>query len=213
MSGIIEGTQEELEQHRLLKEKEQKISKVVDIVKQNSIIFERVVDRLVDEFCDDLDSFVNSLNYTMRDLKLGRVKSYSQLKLEMRCLELATSMYKATDGLATLGSQSDVAKSLKAERFDRIYSERKGSGTIPDKTAEVNSQIINEILVDKIMERAYKVIGQKVKSANRLLESIKKVLTSRMIMAEVWRKEAPIHDTIDSQDLEDMEPDQPEEVF
>jgi hypothetical protein len=193
----------EFKEFKEFKEKEEKITRVLDIVKKNSIVFERMVDRLVDEYCDDMDLFVDRLNVTLRDIKFGRIKKYSQLKLELRCLELASAMYKATEGLSKLGSQSDIAKSLRAEKFDKIYSELKGGGTIPDKTAEVNSQILEEILVDKIMERAYKVVGQKVKSANRLLESIKKVLTSRMIMAEVWRKEAPVYDEIEGKDVEE----------
>lgn len=190
---------------RAQKEKENAILSVVEMVESDSRIFERIVGRFVSEYCYELDMFVNRLSDILKDIKNGRIKRYSDLKLEIRALELATQMYKATEGLSVLGSHSDVAKANRQEKFHQLYASLKGSGTIPDKQAEVNKLIAQEIMVEKIMDRAHKVIGQKLKNANRILEAIKKVLTSQMIAKEVWRKEAPVYDMIDGEAEDDLE--------
>lgn len=175
-------------EHQRLKDKEAKISKLIVATKEESRIFERVVNKLVSDHCAEMDDFMSELDRILQDVKRGRLKNYSQLRLEMKCLELAASMYRATDGLSELGSQSDVARVNREEKFALAYSEIT-EGTIPDKKTEASAKIAEEILVDKIMERAYKVIAQKVKSANRLLEAMKKVITSRMVQKEVFRKD------------------------
>jgi hypothetical protein len=195
----LEKQREKMNRER---EKEASLKEAINEIKDESRIFERIVSQLVDEFCEDIDLFSQELDRLIKDIKRGKVTKYSQLKLEMRCLELANGMYKATEGLAIMGSRSDVAKAQKKDMFNKAYRKTR-EGTIPDKTAEAENEILQEILIEKIMDRAYTVISQKVKSANRTLEAIKKVLTSRMIHKEVFRKEAPVMDRIDSEDLTD----------
>lgn len=197
---MIEGSREELEQIRARKKKEGEIMELVSKVKEDSKLYEKVVSNLVSEYCDDLDEFVQGLNRLLFDIKRGRIKNYSQMKLEIKTIELATSMYKATDGLAILGSQSDAAKAEREEKFAKAYQTTR-DGTIPDKKAEATEQLAIELLVEKIMQRAYQIVAQKVKSANRLLEAIKKVITSRMVQQEVFRKESPAMDQIDHEEL------------
>jgi hypothetical protein len=190
----------ELEKLREEREKEKRLqASIVDITEQSKV-FERIVRQLVKEYCEAMDDFSEELDRIIKDVKRGRIKKYSELKLEMKCLELANAMYKATDGLAVMGSRTDVAKAQKQEMFNQAYLKVK-DGTIPEKTAEANNAILEELLVEKIMDRAYSVISQKVKSANRVLEAIKKVLTSRMIHQEVFRKEAPVMDRIHPDEL------------
>lgn len=203
--AVLEGSREELEKARQRREKENSIMALMDSIKDDSTIFERIVDRLVSEYCYELDEYVKNLDSILRDIRRGRIKRYSELQLEIRSLELATKMYKATDGIAVLGSQSDVAKNRRKSKFDAIYATLKGPGTIPDKTAEANSLLGEDLLVESITERALKVVTQKLKNANRILEALKKVLTSQMIAKEVWRKEAPIYDMIEGEYSDDLD--------
>ncbi len=210
---IIEGDKAELERFKHRKEVEENISKVVQYVQEDSVVYERIVNNLVSQYCEDLDKFVDDLNKLIIDIKAGRIKYYSELKLEMKCIELSAAMYKASEGLSALGSQSDVAKANREQIFSKAY-QRTGAGTIADKTAEANSMIAEEILVEKLMDRAFKVLSNKIKNANRVLEAIKKVLTSRMVNKEVFRKEAPVYDLIDGSDiLDDSKEDNDPEEF
>jgi hypothetical protein len=194
---LREGSRDELERFRVLKKKEEKLLEMMSDVEGTSKIFERIVTRLTDEYCDDMDALVRTLRGVLDDIKKGKVTKYSELKLQTRSIELATAMYKATEGLTVLGSKSDTAKSAKKEKFDILYAQIH-EGTIHDKTARVNQTLVEDTLIERIMERAYVSVGQRIKSANRLLETMKKVITDQIINKEVFRKEAPIHDRIEA---------------
>ena len=183
-------------------ERTKQLQSRIDDIKEESLIMERIVRKLVGNYCDGMDDFSRSISQLMNDIKRGTVTNYSEMKLELRCIELANAMYEATEGLSIMGSQSDAAKAAREEAFAKAYKQTQ-AGTIPDKKAEAAELIQEEALIEKIMERAYVTISQKIKSANRVLEALKKVLTSRMIHKEVFRKEAPVYDEIDAMDLDD----------
>ncbi len=200
---MIQGSQDELKILKARKEKENKLLESVKDIEGESRVFEKIVDKLVSEFCYDLDTLTEILWDLIQGINKGKIRNYSELKLEVKSIEISLAMYKATEGLSILGSRSDVAKAKRSEKFDEIYSTIY-EGTIHDKKALANKQMVEEMLLDKIMERSYKTISQKIKSANRVLESMKKVLTSQMINKEVFRKESPAYDQIDANDdLED----------
>jgi hypothetical protein len=194
---MIEGTRDDLERHRRLKKKEQEIVSMMGDVNDTSKIFERIVTQLTEEYCDGMDDLVRRLSFDLSDIKKGKITKYFELKLQTKSLELATAMYKATEGLTVLGSKSDTAKAHKKEKFDGLYA-KVVEGTIHDKTALVNRELVQEALIERIMERAYISVGQKIKSANRLLEAMKKVISDQIINKEVFRKEAPTLDRIEA---------------
>lgn len=191
---------DELEKIKRLRAQEDEIKVIVSDIVAESGVFERIVYNLIDEYVGEMNKFSRELDKLMRDIEKGHTKKYSELKLEMRCLSLANAMYKATDGLAIIGSQSDMTKVIKERKFAEAYSKIK-DGTIPDKKAEAMESILQEIMVEKVMDRAYTIVGQKLKSANRTLEAIKKILTSRMIHKEVFRKESGVLDEISSEEI------------
>jgi hypothetical protein len=99
-------------------------------------------------------------------------------------------MYKAADGLTELGGHSDVSRLQREEAFHAAYRAIK-DGTIPDKKALADELITDEKLMESIYQRAYIGLSSRLKHGNRLLEAVKKVLTSRMIALEVFRKDLP----------------------
>lgn len=193
---------DQFKRQEALEERTKQLQARIDTIKEDSLIMERIVRKLVGNYCDGMDAFSRNISQLMSDIKKGTVTSYSEMKLELKCIELANAMYEATEGLSILGSQSDAAKAAREEAFAKAYKQTQ-AGTIPDKKAEAAELIQEEALIEKIMERAYVTVSQKIKSANRVLEALKKVLTSRMIHKEVFRKEAPVYDDIDGMDLDD----------
>lgn len=186
------------------RDREKKLKELANSIKEDSQAYSRIVNQLVNEYADDLDEFINDLDRIIRDIKKGRIKQYSELKLEMKCLMLSHAMYKAADGLAELGGQADIAKIQREDAFNRAYQLTK-EGTIPDKKSEAEERIVIEKTMEKVMQRAYNALSVKIKSGNRILEAIKKILTSRMIHKEVFRKEAPVMDDIDPEEIMDNE--------
>ena len=190
------------EQFELQKKLEKDIQANVDNITIQSKVIEKIVRQLISEFCDGLDGISRDLDLILKDIRKGKIKRFSELNLEIKALELSNEMYKATEGLAILGSRTDVSKAHKQDLFNKAYL-KTTSGTIPDKTAEANTKILEEILIEKIMDRSYTTISQKIKSANRILEAIKKIISSLMITKEVFRKESPTYDILDPGDIYD----------
>ncbi len=188
------------ERYEELEKRQEELKSKVDEVKDESKAYTKIVNKLVQDYSEDLDWFIEDLERVLQGIKRGKIKTYSELKLEQKCLFLAQSMYKAADGLAVLGGQTDVAKIQREDAFNRAYQKTK-DGTIPDKKAEAEERIVTEKMIEKIFDRAYKALSIKVKSGNRVLEAIKKILTSRMIHKEVFRKEATVMDQLNPDEL------------
>lgn len=170
------------------KDNDDKLMEQVNDVLEDSDVYNGIIDRLIGEYTLDLDSMSSSMDSLVKDIRRGKVANYSDLQLEMRCIVIAQALHKATEGLGALGGQSDVARMNREKRFAEIYKGIK-AGTIPDKKAEAEEYILSEKQVESLFQRAYQTLSSKIKSGNRVLEAIKKIITSRMIAQEVFRKE------------------------
>lgn len=173
---------------RAMEQQENKLREGVNDILEESSIYNRIVNGLVAEYVEQLDSFSDSMDKLVKEIRKGEIANYSDLRLEMRTLVLAQALHKAAEGLGIIGGQSDVARMNREQKFADVYK-KITKGTIPDKKAEAEEYVINEKQIEAIFQRAYQVLASKVKSGNRVLEAVKKVLSSRMIAAEVFRKE------------------------
>lgn len=70
-----------------------------------------------------------------------------------------------------------MAKSIRAELFNRVRE--KSKGTIADKNAAAELAAMQETLVWSVYQRAYKIVKCKVESGYELLASVKKVISRR----------------------------------
>lgn len=181
---------------------EAKLRDGVNDVLEEGDMYNRIIYGLIREYSEELDSFSASMDDLVKDIRSGRITAYSDLQLEMRTIVLAQALHKAADGLGIIGGQSDVARMNREQKFAEVY---KGitKGTIPDKKAEAEEYVVSEKQIEAIFQRAYQSLASKVKSGNRVLEAVKKVLSSRMIAAEVFRKELN-DEIIGSMDAEDL---------
>jgi hypothetical protein len=150
--------------------------------------YNTIVQNLISNYCLELDSFSVSMDKLVKAIRSGDITRYDDLQLEMRLIALSHAMYKATEGLGIIGGQSDMARMTREQKFAEVYKEIK-TGTIPDKRAQAEEFVLDEKQIEAIFQRAYNSLAAKIKGANRVLESMKKVLSSRMIAAEVFRKE------------------------
>lgn len=168
--------------------KEEDLKRRVDSVMDEGAIYNTITARLVSEYSFDLDSFSDSMNKLVREIRNGAIVEFSELQLEMRCIALSQAIYNATDGLNILGGQTDVARMRREQKFADVYKKIL-KGTIPDKKAEAEEFVVDEKEIEAIFQRAYQALSAKIKAGNGVLESVKKVLTARMIAMEVFRKE------------------------
>lgn len=171
--------------HCKLSEIEKSITKVED----NSAIVDRVVNKIIEPYCKDLDNYVKFI----RDLLKDGEKMPTDTELDDFVLNLSTFIYFAGGMCEQLGIRDDISRSLYKEMYHSARAAQ-DVGTVADKDsiAELASQ--HEQLVSVCYTRAYKMLKSKVENAQELLTSCKKVLTRRMTEMELTRIGGSLND-------------------
>jgi len=179
------------------------LSELIGSISEDNGPVERLTRDLVKEYSSDLDTLSDRMDVMLTRIKSGSIKNYDSLSLEIQILELANGMYKAADGLAILSGRSDASKQERERRHSEIYATLE-TGTIQDKKARVLQDIQMEVTIEKIFDGSYTSLLRKVKYANRLLEAMKKIISSRMVTREVFRKEASVYDELIQEDMREL---------
>ena len=145
-------------------------------------IITNVVDRIVGQYCQDLDDTVDAV-YTIlhssKEITIDDLNYYIAL--------LPTQMYYVGNALENIGIQGDSAAAIRRERFDKAYLEVEGK-TINDKQSAANQLVISESLIEQAFARAYKQTRSRLDYADSILSSLKKILTWRTSEMEVTGK-------------------------
>ncbi len=147
--------------------------KIVNQIENNSVLIDEIVNKLVANYCEQLDNYINMIDKALKDEN----KPLTDYELDDICISLPTLLYFTAQGQETLGIREDVAKAIKMEVFNITYD--KSDGTIADKTAIAEMQSQNEAIIYIAYNRAYKQIKSRLEIGNELLQSIKKVINRR----------------------------------
>lgn len=145
------------------------------------------LNEILAEYTKELDELITEIENLLRLIKSGEINTVTDDELEMYTLHLPVLMYKAGARLEELGSNSDVAKAKKKERYNEIML--KVSGTIPEKKAKSEEVVKREQIMEDIYSRAYEQLKTKLDYADRINNGIKKALSKRMMELEVFRKD------------------------
>lgn len=158
-----------------------KVRQLQKRIDANSDIVESIVNRLVSEYCKPLDDYMDFI----RDILNDHNNPPTDRELDDFTLNIPVLLYFTGEAQETLGIKEDVAKAVKQELYNEIYN--KSTGTIADKTAAAELATQNEYIVHIAYQRAYKKIKLRMEAANETLQSIKKVISRRMVEYEVAR--------------------------
>lgn len=134
-----------------------------------------VVDDIIKEYSQDLDDYVAFVKNILADDE----KPPTDTELEDICMSLSTLIYYTSVGCEQLGIRNDIANSTYKEAFNIARNEI-DKGTVADKNVQAELQARQERIVAIIYEKSYKILKAKTESAQELLSSAKKVLSSRM---------------------------------
>ncbi len=151
-----------------------KIELLQDRIDNNSKMINDLTNKLVADYCKQLDDYVKFIQSILQDSK----NPPSALELDDMIMNLPVLLYFCGEAQENLGIKTDVAKAVKQEKYNEIYKEVKG--TIADKTAKSELAVQSEIVTHIIYDRAYKIVKEKMNAAYELLSSIKKVISRRM---------------------------------
>lgn len=150
------------------------IHSIIVRVEDNSEKIEKVVDELIQPYCEKLDTLITKF----RNCLMDKENPVTEWELDDVCLKLPSHLYFMGEAQEKFGIKEDISKSIKMELYNEIHQRTKG--TIADKQAASEAGTIEEDIVYRAYQRAYKRIKQKLEAAYELLSSIKKVISRRM---------------------------------
>lgn len=156
------------------KSQDEIIHSIINRVEDNSKKIDKVVMELIEEHCKQIDELISKF----KECLLDKENPVTEWELDDVCMKLPTYLYFIGEAQEKFGIKEDIAKSVKMELYTEIHQRTKG--TIADKQAASDAGTIEEEIVYRAYQRAYKRIKQKLEAAYELLSSIKKVISRRM---------------------------------
>ncbi len=156
------------------KSQQEIIHNIINRVEDNSKQIEKVVDELIREHCKQIDELITKF----RNCLLNKEEPVTEWELDDVCMKIPAHLYFLGEAQEKFGIKEDIAKSVKMELYNEIHQRTKG--TIADKQAASEAGTLEEEIVYRAYQRAYKRIKQKVEAAYELASSVKKVISRRM---------------------------------
>ena len=142
----------------------------------NSDIINGIVDRLVQQYCQSLDDYIDFIRGILNDEK----NPPTDRELDDFTLNIPVLLYFTGEGQEALGIKEDVAKAVKMEIYNEAYEKA-------DKTAAAELATQNEFITHIAYQRAYKKIKLRMELGSEILQSCKKVITRRCTEYEIAR--------------------------
>ena len=150
-------------------------------IDENSDLVDSIVNRLVSEYCRSLDEYMQFIRNILNDT----ANPPTDRELDDFALNIPVLIYFTGEAQEALGIKEGVAKAVKQELYNEIYD--KATGTIADKSAAAELATQNEYIAHIAYQRAYKKVKLRMEAANETLQSIKKIISRRMVEYEVAR--------------------------
>ena len=157
-----------------LKSQDELIHEIIDRVEDNSAKVEAIVDELINKHCKEIDELMTKFKKCLLD----KENPVTDWELDDVCMKLPSYLYFIGEAQEKFGIKEDIAKSVKMELYNDIH--RRTKGTIADKQAASEAGTLEEDIVYRAYQRAYKRIKQKLEAAYEVVSSVKKVISRRM---------------------------------
>lgn len=157
----------------------EEVNVLIDRIAINSGLINELTNNLVNDYCKNLNDYVAYVGGLLKNEK----QPITAEELDYIVMELPVLLYFCGEAQENLGIKTDVAKSVKQEKYNEVY--RQVKGTIADKTALSELEAQTETITHIIYDRAYKIVKEKMTAAYELLSSCKKVISRRMSEYEI----------------------------
>ncbi len=162
----------------------EKVQKLMEETDENVKYFESVSSETAKKYTKHLDEKMQELYK-----KMLKVSDITTSELERYLLELTNLVYFMGDKMESLGIYDDMSSSAAKEVFNKAYLNTQSISedgiktkklTVADLTAMSEEEAKYETVVNSIYARAYKMVKFKVESANKMIDTLKKVLSRRI---------------------------------
>ena len=139
---------------------------------------------------DVVKKYSEALDDLMKEIYVVCIKSgdTSLDKLENYYLELSNMVYFMNEKVEELGVYADMSESASKEVYSKSYISNSGTkdangkskSTVAELQAQANLDAQYESVVASIYDHAYKIVKNKVSSAQDLMNALRKIISSRM---------------------------------
>ena len=153
-------------------------------VEADAQVIENIVIDIVEKQTKELDEYV-------RNIKRVLEADYDDLtmdELNRIMIKLCSYAYFIVSKQELMGIRQDISEAVRAERYNEAYM-KISAGTVAKKTAEAESSVKEETVISLIYNRAYKIMKGKYDSVNRLVDAVKKIVSSRIQSMQLGLKE------------------------
>lgn len=157
---------------------DEQLDRVLSRVAMNGEEVDALVYEVVDKYCAPVDELIDRIQAI-----LDNSKEFTDRQLETYIMQIPGKLYYVNTATEALGIRDDVARLLYKEAFNK--HRREAQGTVSDKDQEAELLSNPEALASVIYNRAFRMVKAKMDMAFEMLQSLKKVISHRMVEKEV----------------------------
>lgn len=153
-----------------------------DIESTGKSVFD-ITDELVSYYGGDLDDYVRLIKEGLEN-----PSSFSDEELESLVVRLPELLYWVSSGVEEVGTKEDLCKIKKTEVYNEALKKISESGvklTATEKTSLAQEECLYEQLILIAYTRAGRRLKAKLDVGMELLQSVKKIISSRILDKEV----------------------------
>lgn len=165
--------------------KSDRLSKLIQEVKEESSVVVKFSDQLLSEYSEDLDSVIHELEVIMDSIGENSIEDIPDTQIEYYCVKIPALMYRAGVKLEELGMAADVSSSERRQAYNDEML--KASGTVQNKKARVEQLIEDKALVEAVYKRTYSALKGKLDMAEKVYSGLKKALSKRISESDLDR--------------------------
>lgn len=161
-----------------------KVNRLVGETRNNVQYFNATVDKLVSEYCSDLDSLMAEIKQALH----GNLQDITDFDLERFYMSLSSTIYSMCENQEQMGVFADMSKAAQKEVFNSAYldsqvkdSDKKNKTTVAELTAIGEEASKYETVVSNIYQHAYQMIKLKIDAAKAMSQTIHKIISRRMM--------------------------------
>ena len=158
-----------------------KLNKTKESIEKSSELVDKWVKELVEKYSKELDDYIDFVKKILANEK----NPPTDTELDDFILNIPTFMYYVGSYTEFIGIRDDMANIIKEELYSNELLD--AEGTVQEKKAEAVLAITEKEVINIVYKRAYKILSSKLDIALQLIQSIKKVISRRMLEKELSR--------------------------
>lgn len=165
-------------------------------------VVEHVYSKMLGNYMESIDEVVTELEEILKGIENGDIEQMSNEDLEVVAMKLPILMYRIGSDIERIGVRFDVVEAIRDDKHNEVLLGV--GGTVADRKAVADREVKYEEILENAYKRLYKQIDRKLDYADKLYNSVKKVLSLRIKELEVFRRENATNNKVDKME-EDYE--------